>query len=267
MNGTSGKLPDYFERSSVVTEHFLCSDLRASLSGKDIPEDIKARLLRMHEDNVQLQEQLKTAQEKLVKARSVCAVTRRDLFPMSNLAYSSSNSKTNYSRRNRPRRASRQSVPDVLSIWKSFTDPHNQDAFEEAEGSYRSQIKILEEDVARHKVILVVGVYRSMLMFLSWQRLMADMTTRYRREQTLMLSIIHGMGMKSARDHLGGQPQQVRAGPTAWLGQQRKNVSNRSCRIVVNCADNCVAAWTGSSKMMRDLIPTTVPSFQIQYYC
>lgn len=75
MNGTSGKLPDYFERSSVVTEHFLCSDLRASLSGKDIPEDIKARLLRMHEDNVQLQEQLKTAQEKLVKARSVCAVT------------------------------------------------------------------------------------------------------------------------------------------------------------------------------------------------
>lgn len=49
----------------------MISDLRASLSGKDIPEDIKARLLRMHEDNVQLQEQLKTAQEKLVKARTV----------------------------------------------------------------------------------------------------------------------------------------------------------------------------------------------------
>lgn len=49
----------------------LCSDLRASLSGKDIPEDIKARLLKLHEDNIQLQEQFKTAQEKLIKARQV----------------------------------------------------------------------------------------------------------------------------------------------------------------------------------------------------
>ncbi len=52
----------------------LFRDLRASLSGKDIPEDIKARLLRMHEDNIQLQEQLKTSQEKLVKARAVSFV-------------------------------------------------------------------------------------------------------------------------------------------------------------------------------------------------
>lgn len=51
----------------------LCSDLRASLSGKDIPEDIKARLLKLHEDNIQLQEQFKTAQEKLIKARQVSA--------------------------------------------------------------------------------------------------------------------------------------------------------------------------------------------------
>jgi hypothetical protein len=48
------------------------SDLRASLSSKDIPEDIKARLLAMHEENVRWKEQLKTAQEKLIKARAVC---------------------------------------------------------------------------------------------------------------------------------------------------------------------------------------------------
>lgn len=46
-------------------------DLRASLSGKDIPEDVKNRLLKMHEDNIHLQEQYKTVQEKLTKARAV----------------------------------------------------------------------------------------------------------------------------------------------------------------------------------------------------
>lgn len=47
------------------------SDLRASINGKDVPEDIKARLLGLHEDNVHLKEQLKTSQDKLVKARAV----------------------------------------------------------------------------------------------------------------------------------------------------------------------------------------------------
>ena len=60
----------WFAQKALLSHSFY-SDLRASLSGKDIPEDIKARLLKMHEDNVQLQEQLKTASEKLVKARQV----------------------------------------------------------------------------------------------------------------------------------------------------------------------------------------------------
>lgn len=49
------------------------SDLRASLSGKDLPEDIKQRLLALHEDNVTLKESLKTANEKLTKAKTVRA--------------------------------------------------------------------------------------------------------------------------------------------------------------------------------------------------
>lgn len=47
------------------------SDLRSSLSGKDVPEDIKSRLLALHEENVNLKESYKTAQEKLLKARTV----------------------------------------------------------------------------------------------------------------------------------------------------------------------------------------------------
>jgi hypothetical protein len=47
------------------------SDLRASVSGKDVPEDIKTRLLTLHEDNVVIKEQLKTTQDKLAKARQV----------------------------------------------------------------------------------------------------------------------------------------------------------------------------------------------------
>lgn len=46
-------------------------DLRASISGKDLPEDIKARLLALHEENLVLKENVKTANDKLVKARQV----------------------------------------------------------------------------------------------------------------------------------------------------------------------------------------------------
>lgn len=60
------------------------------------------------------------------------------------------------------------------------------------------------------------------------------MTTRYRREQSLMLSTMHNMGMKTARDHLGSLQQQPRAVPTSWLGQQRKNV-RAFCRYIVRC--------------------------------
>ena len=47
------------------------SDLRATLNGKELPEDIKARLLKMHEESVVLKEQLSTTQAKLTKARNV----------------------------------------------------------------------------------------------------------------------------------------------------------------------------------------------------
>ncbi|KAF9264940.1 hypothetical protein L218DRAFT_215160 [Marasmius fiardii PR-910] len=51
-------------------EH-LYRELRAALSGKDLPEDIKSRLLALHEENVLLKESSKTANEKLIKAKQV----------------------------------------------------------------------------------------------------------------------------------------------------------------------------------------------------
>jgi protein HOOK3 len=49
--------------------------MRATLNGKDVPEEIKSRLLTLHEENVSLKEQNKTAQEKLLKAKAVCPIT------------------------------------------------------------------------------------------------------------------------------------------------------------------------------------------------
>lgn len=53
---------------------------------------------------------------------------------------------------------------------------------------------------------------------------MSESTKRYRREQELMLSAIHSMGMRTARDHLGVAQKQAQPNPTSWLAIQRKNV-------------------------------------------
>lgn len=58
----------WFSKSIELTPF---SELRSSMSGKGVPEDVKSRVLGLHEDNVQLREQLKTVQDKLTKARTV----------------------------------------------------------------------------------------------------------------------------------------------------------------------------------------------------
>ncbi|KAI8998901.1 HOOK-domain-containing protein [Trametes punicea] len=160
------------QRERMLQRERAIGDLRASMSGKDLPEDIKQRMLALHEENISLKEQYKTAQEKLLKAKAF--IKQQD---------------------------------------KLFKEEHAKSiggvpagAFEEAENSYRSQIKILEEDVARQK------------------RLLADAVNRYGREQTLMLSVIHTMSMKMAREQLGNTKQSSRPEPTSWLKQQRQNL-------------------------------------------
>lgn len=60
---------DSCQRARFLIADEKCRDLRASISGKDLPEDIKSRLLGLHEENITLKESYKTAQEKLQKAR------------------------------------------------------------------------------------------------------------------------------------------------------------------------------------------------------
>ncbi|KAF9557699.1 HOOK-domain-containing protein [Agrocybe pediades] len=142
-------------------------DLRASLAGKDVPEDVKQKLLSLHEENISLKESYKTATDKLNKAKQF-----------------------------------------IKSQDKLFKEQHaantatvSQGTFEEAEASFRSQIKVLEDDLARQK------------------RLLQDSTMRYRHEQELMLSAIHSMGMKTARhQHLRNPP---RIEKTSFLGLER----------------------------------------------
>ncbi|KAJ7184151.1 HOOK protein-domain-containing protein [Mycena filopes] len=149
-------------------------DLRASISGKDLPEDIKSRLLAMHEENLNLKESYKTAQAQLAKARSFIK-SQDKLFK-------------------------EQHATQALSVPSG--------TFEEAETSFRSQIRILEEELIRQK------------------RLLSDSTKRYRREQELMLGAVHAMGMRTARIHLGVPQQQ----PSSWMSAQRKTLSHTLTR-------------------------------------
>ncbi|KAJ7582506.1 hypothetical protein C8J56DRAFT_221033 [Mycena floridula] len=138
-------------------------DLRASLSGKDVPEEIKSRLLGLHEDNITLKESLKTAQDRLQKARQFIK-TQDKLLKEEQI--------------------------------KVGTAPPG--TFEEAEASFRSQIKILEDDLTRQK------------------RIMNELTVRYRREQELMIGAVHVMGMKNVRAHMAPQH-----GATSWMTKNR----------------------------------------------
>ena len=56
----------------IWTNLSICSDLKASLSGKDLPEDVKNKFLALHEENLQLKESFNSSQEKLKQARQVC---------------------------------------------------------------------------------------------------------------------------------------------------------------------------------------------------
>ncbi|KAE9407030.1 HOOK-domain-containing protein [Gymnopus androsaceus JB14] len=151
------------QREKMLQRERDFGDLRASLSGKDLPEDIKQRLLALHEDNVTLKESLKTANEKLTKAKTF--IKNQDKLYKEETAKGAGSSSG---------------------------------MFEEAEGSMRSQIKILEDDLDRQKT------------------LGTETHKRYLREQELMLSVIHSMGMNTVRGHLGQRPNK-----SAWLTSQR----------------------------------------------
>ncbi|KAI0306709.1 HOOK protein-domain-containing protein [Multifurca ochricompacta] len=159
------------QREKMLQRERDFGDLRASVSGKGIPEEVKSRVLGLHEDNVQLREHLKTAQDKLTKARGFIK-SQDKLFK------------------------------EEQAKIRGFTPSSVLD-----ETDSRSQVRILEDEVKRY------------------QRLLGEAHQRYRKEQELLLSAIHTIGMHTARDPFGRSYQQTRALPTSWLGQQRQNVS------------------------------------------
>ncbi|KAH7927726.1 HOOK-domain-containing protein [Leucogyrophana mollusca] len=158
------------QREKMLQRERDFGDLRASISGRDVPEDIKTRLLTMHEDNLIVKEQLKTAQDKLAKARQFI-----------------------------------KSQDKLFKEEQAKLANYSTGSFGEAEESFRAQIKGLEEDVERQK------------------RLLVEARKRYQVEQELMVSAIHSFGMDRLRNPMG-MPSKGRPVPTAWLGQQRKNL-------------------------------------------
>jgi protein HOOK3 len=57
------------QRERMLEREREFTDLKTSFAGKDLPEEIKTRLLGLHEENTQLKEQIKTTQEKLNRAK------------------------------------------------------------------------------------------------------------------------------------------------------------------------------------------------------
>ncbi|KAF9037018.1 HOOK-domain-containing protein, partial [Hymenopellis radicata] len=159
------------QREKMLQRERDFGDLRASLNGKGVPEDVKAKMLGLHEENVMLKESYKTAQDKLQKAKQFIK-SQDKLF--------------------KEEQASK------------GISPSSSGTFGEAEASFRSQIKILEEDLARQKHLLHQA-YR-----------------RYQREQEMMMGSIHAMGMATARSHLGGPNRKE---SISWLGKQRERMS------------------------------------------
>jgi len=82
-------------------------------------------------------------------------------------------------------------------------------AFQEAEASYRSQIKNLEQEVEHHK------------------KLLAERTRLFKREQELMLSAIHVVEMTQIRQQVGSL-QPPKSTPTPWLPLLRNTVSSEN---------------------------------------
>lgn len=85
-------------------------------------------------------------------------------------------------------------------------------AFEELESNHRTQIKAKEDGLQKLK------------------RDLDDVVQRYYREQRVMLSVIHKLGMKTLTDHIEGHlPNQ----PTSWLKMQRATLGQPVVSIYV----------------------------------
>ncbi|KAI9567253.1 HOOK-domain-containing protein [Boletus coccyginus] len=151
------------QREKMLQRERDIGDLRASLSGKDIPEDVKSRLLALREDNLNVKEQLMAAQEKLAKAKTV---THR-----------------------------------FIGVFHLVLTP-----------SSSSSLKTLfKEEQAKLASMTTVNIH----FVVSSPRL-----TFYHMGGVIHHTGMHRLWSSYAQPTSKGKPE-----PSAWLGQQRKNVS------------------------------------------
>ncbi|KAI6043127.1 HOOK-domain-containing protein [Pisolithus marmoratus] len=155
------------QREKMLQRERAFIDLRASISGRDVPEDVKARLLALHEENQNVKEQLKTTQEKLAKAKQFIK-SQDKLF--------------------------KEEQAKLASISSNQS--------EDGEGSLQTQVKNLKEELVRLKSQCI------------------EQEKQYMFEFSQMSAVVINSGMFRFRN----TPTQSRPAPTAWLGQQRKNL-------------------------------------------
>ncbi|KAF8136153.1 HOOK-domain-containing protein [Boletus edulis] len=162
------------QREMMLQRERAIGDLRASLSGKDVPEDIKARLLALHEENLNVKEQLKTTQDKLAKAKTF--IKSQDKLFKEEQAKLASTTAQNIS--------------------------------EETQGSLQTQIEKLQDDLTRANTRYL------------------DLEKRYQFEFYHMSGVIHHTGMLRLWSSYAQPTSKEKPEPSAWLGQQRKNLGH-----------------------------------------
>ena len=125
------------------------SDLKRVIAGKDLPEDVKSQLVALHEEVGMLKEQYKESQDKLSKAKAVCANLSRasflslTAFPVHQI----SRQVVQRGTREEGRRGQRGTlIPGFVPMCRLICPP--QGVHEESE----ARIKVLEEEGQRLKV-------------------------------------------------------------------------------------------------------------------
>lgn len=135
----------------------------------------------------------------------------------------------------------------VLYCAASHRNPNalleQQGNFEEAEQGLRSQISTLTEELARQKVCQLLLTLRCLCSSLrTRQSNNADVEARYRREQQLMLSAWHELGMRSMREGVAAAGASGARGgqPSSWLAQQRARSNGKG--LVSSYERGCAGA-------------------------
>lgn len=117
-----------------------------------MPEDVKARLLALHEENLNVKEQLKTTQDKLAKAKTVT-------LQFSQASSSRTDSFQFIKSQDKLFKEEQAKLASMTAVCIHFVSPlfmfdrnTQQNISEDAEGSFQTQIKSLEEELSRANV-------------------------------------------------------------------------------------------------------------------